>query len=649
MPPINSVNDRYLSELFSLVFLIDKDLRICDPSETALRHMPQLVDHPALDSVFTSLRPRDIGSFQEAMKSAGSLILMVSKDERFAVRGQWFVKEQMGQQYLVFCGAPWVSWMVEHRLEKTLKLTDFSAQDVQLDILFYMTTEARMIADLENVNSALLSTKSELENAQKQKDAFFAQMSHEIRTPLNAVISALRLLHYKPLNDDAKMLIDLAQESSDNLMHVINYILDVSKMHAEEKIEKHESVLIAEFANSVVDVLRPRALEKSIDLILDVDEDVDAQIKTAPDLLRQVLLNLLNNAIKFTDDGSVKLSIKKTDEGLYFSVADTGEGISEEQKYSMFEPYESRPVQGDYGSGLGLDICRRNVDRLGGKIGVESTLGDGSCFWFVIPSNIPITNSSPVVPRIDKPLPETLHGNILLVDDNATNLLLERQILESIGLTVTGADSGKNAISLVFAQRFDLVLMDINMPDMDGHQTTAAIRKVMGKEELPIIALTAYASSEEAGKSMKSGMNGYLTKPIDVEVLIEELEHWLKGKQKNENENEDSFLDIEIIDTLISQIGGDGLKKVLIKFTDEVELHIGTLENNVSMQAVLRSLHILKSTSRSLGLDQSANIFSDMESKAKEGAAPDRATLADTRLLLRKSLRALEDYFSLKH
>ena len=128
-------------------------------------------------------------------------------------------------------------------------------------------------------------------------------------------------------------------------------------------------------------------------------------------------------------------------------------------------------------------------------------------------------------------------------------------------MTVTGADSGKNAISLVFAQRFDLVLMDINMPDMDGHQTTAAIRKVMGKEELPIIALTAYASSEEAGKSMKSGMNGYLTKPIDVEVLIEELEHWLKGKQKNENENEDSFLDIEIIDTLISQIGGDGLKK----------------------------------------------------------------------------------------
>ena len=647
MPPINSVNDRYLSELFSLVFLIDKDLRICDPSETALRHMPQLVDHPALDSVFTSLRPRDIKTFQDAMKSAGSLILMVSKDERFAVRGQWFVEEQMGQQYLVFCGAPWVSWMVEHRLEKTLQLTDFSAQDVQLDILFYMTTEARMIADLENVNSALLDTKAELEDAQKQKDAFFAKMSHEIRTPLNAVISALRLLHYKPLNDDAKMLIDLAQESSDNLMHVINYVLDVSKMHAEEKIEKHESVLLAEFANSVVDVLKPRALEKSIDLILDLDEDVDAQISTRPELLRQVLLNLLNNAIKFTDDGSVKLSIKKTAEGLYFSVADTGAGISEEQKYSVFEPYESRPVQGDYGSGLGLDICRRNVERLGGKIGLESTLGDGSCFWFVIPSAIPITNSSPVVPHREKSLPKTLYGNILLVDDNATNLLLETQILESIGLTVTGADSGKNAISLVFSQRFDLVLMDINMPDMDGHQATAAIRKVMGKEELPIIALTAYASSEEAGKSMRSGMNGYLTKPIDVEVLIEELGHWLKGKQKNESEN--SFLDIEIIDTLMSQIGRDGLKKVLIKFTAEVDLHISTLENNASMQAVLRSLHILKSTSRSLGLDQSANIFSAMESKAKEGAAPDRETLTDTRLLMKKSLRALEDYFSLKH
>ena len=185
------------------------------------------------------------------------------------------------------------------------------------------------------------------------------------------------------------------------------------------------------------------------------------------------------------------------------------------------------------------------------------------------------------------------------------------------------------------------------MPDMDGHQTTTAIRKVMGKEELPIIALTAYASSEEAGKSMKSGMNGYLTKPINVELLIEELEHWLKGKQKNDSES--SLLDIKIIDTLISQIGGDGLKNVLIKFTEEVDLHISTLENNVSMQAVLRSLHILKSTSRSLGLDQSANIFAAMESKAKKGAVPDRVALAETRLLLNNSLHALEDYFSLQH
>ena len=647
MPLMKSVNDHHLSELFSLVFSIDENLRICDPSATALRHMPQLDDHPALDLVFTPLRPRDIKSFQDAMKSAGSLILMISRDGRFAVRGQWVLEEQMGRQYLVFCGAPWVSWMVEHGLEKTLQLKDFSAQDVQLDILFYMTTEARMITDLENINSALLGTKAELENAQKQKDAFFAQMSHEIRTPLNAVISALRLLEKTSLNDDARMLIDLAHESSDNLMHVINYVLDVSKMNAEETIEKYESVLIAEFAMSVVDVVRPRALEKSIDLILDADEDIDARIDTAPDLLRQVLLNLLNNAIKFTDDGSVRLSIEKTVEGLYFSVKDTGAGISEEQKSSVFEPYESRNVDGDYGSGLGLDICRRNVERLGGKIGLQSTLGDGSCFWFIIPGSIPVMESSPVVPHLDVSLPDKLYGNILLVDDNATNLLLERQILESIGLTVTGAESGKKAISLVFAQRFDLVLMDINMPDMDGHQTTTAIRKVMGKEQLPIIALTAYASSEEAGRSMKSGMNGYLTKPIDVEILIKELGHWLTGKQKNRDR--DSLLNIDIIDTLVSQIGRDGLKKVLIKFTEEVDLHISTLEDNADMQAVLQSLHILKSTSRSLGLEQSANIFSALESKAKEGAAPDRAALTDTRLLLENSLRALENYSSLTH
>ena len=184
------------------------------------------------------------------------------------------------------------------------------------------------------------------------------------------------------------------------------------------------------------------------------------------------------------------------------------------------------------------------------------------------------------------------------------------------------------------------------MPDMDGHQTTAAIRKVMGKEELPIIALTAYASSEEAGKSMKSGMNAYLTKPIDIEGLIEELGRWLKGKQKNEDET--SLLHVDIIDTLISQIGGDGLKTVLIKFAEEVDSHITTLEDNVSMQAVLRSLHILKSTSRSLGLDQSANVFTAMEAKAKEGSAPHGAALTGTRLLLEKSLRALENYVSMK-
>ncbi len=221
-----------LNSLFSVIMVLDENLRIARSSDTLQRHVPAVSGSPLLTDLFEMKRPTGISSFEQARSQLGALCLMITHGGDFAIRGQLLEVGEAGSRSLCFLGAPWLSWLHIHRPDVRLGLNDFAAQDAQLDQLFYISTEKRMVEDLEQMNLQLRSAKEELEAAQAAKDAFFAQVSHEMRTPLNGVVSAITLLRDRPLDDRARELLNLARESSHNLMQVINYVLDVAKLEA---------------------------------------------------------------------------------------------------------------------------------------------------------------------------------------------------------------------------------------------------------------------------------------------------------------------------------------------------------------------------------------------------------------------------------
>ncbi len=256
--------------LFGAILVVDRDLRIAYASDQVKRHMPSLESSPGLLDTFNVQRPSKLTSFDDAVQHVGSLFLLIAHDESYALRGQVIRYENQGEEVIIFCGAPWLFWLTTHRPDLRLGLDDFSPQDVQLDQLFYMSTEKNMIEDLESLNAELQLAKEQLEDAQEAKNAFFAQMSHEMRTPLNGVVSALALLREQQMTEDASEILDLARSSSKNLLRVINYVLDVAKIEAAEDMEARPFAL-QDLVMSSADIVSARAREKSIALNTRVD------------------------------------------------------------------------------------------------------------------------------------------------------------------------------------------------------------------------------------------------------------------------------------------------------------------------------------------------------------------------------------------
>ncbi len=623
-----------LRSLFSVFMVMDRDLTIVHGSDVLVRHMPVITEQPVLAQVFDLKRPSSVNSFEEATRYLDSLYLLVSCDQSFAIRGQMIIRQIEGQDFLVFCGAPWLSWLINHRPELKLTLKDFSPQDVQFDQLFYMTTEKRMVEDLEQLNEELRGAKEEAEAAQNVKNAFFAQMSHEMRTPLNGVVSALALMQEQNVSGMAGELLDLAKKSSVNLMQVINYVLDISKLESFDAQPESLEFDLPELIASVVDIVRPRALEKKLELRCRIAPGLSSTYFGDAARLRQALLNLAINAIKFTDAGIVSIDVVETSlEGntLRFEVTDTGDGISEQDRKSIFEPFSTpkHSSSDEQGTGLGLNIAKRNVESMGGTIGFSSTRGVGSTFWAELP--FPAIISPAASPsELAAPLDETVKfsGRVLLVDDNETNLMLGTMILEGMGVTVIPASSGEEAVGIATTSSLDLVLMDISMPGIDGYEATRKIREQLSTQALPVIALTAYASSIEQKKSVSCGMNDYFTKPIEPEKLVSVLESWLRRRDPQETEDsvqvvpefETPQVDQKVLDDLLQQIGKDSVIRVITKFLDEATRRWLALESASNGADLAREAHTLASTCRSFGLPAVADKLSDIEKHAKSGA-----------------------------
>lgn len=391
---------------------------------------------------------------------------------------------------------------------------------------------------LQAAKTAAEAARLEAERASLAKTDFLAAMSHEIRTPLNAVIGFTDLLaHSERLAPDLKRHAELARSSGSALLTVVNDILDFSKVEAGAIELEQCAFAPAALAENGLSIVRGLATAKGLDVIGRIDPNLPGSLVGDEARLRQILLNLLNNAVKFTRRGSVTLAVRhagSTPEGetIRFSVTDTGIGIPQAKQHRLFERFSQvdNSVSRDFGgTGLGLAISRRLVELMGGTIGVASDDGEGSTFWFTV--TLPRAAAAAAAAIVQPAAEPRTTGHILLVEDVAINQELARLVLEAVGHTVDVVADGAAAVMAVEDGAFDLVLMDVQMPGMDGITATRMIRRLKGPSaNVPVIAMTANVLPAEVRRFSEAGMDDHVGKPFDRAVLYATIARWLPGR-----------------------------------------------------------------------------------------------------------------------
>jgi len=396
------------------------------------------------------------------------------------------------------------------------------------------------ITKIKKIEKELALAKEAAERASRAKSEFLANMSHEIRTPMNAILGYSRMLSKMIFEENQKTYLDVIQKSGKNLLSLINDILDLSKIEAGKLDIINKPMSLLNLLNEIRDIFQIKTKEKKIDFILKISPDIPGGLLLDETRLRQVLFNLVGNAVKFTEHGSVSLSAEKSSQicesserliSLIFKVEDTGIGIAQDQLENIFNPFEQqRGQESKYGgTGLGLTITKRLTEMMNGKISVSSQVGKGSCFTVEL-QNVEI--SSVTAEKTLKDIQvcnvsDFKNAKILLVEDNLYNTELIRAILTPLNIRLTEVSNGKEAIDSLKNFKPDLILMDIKMPVMDGYKTVPIIKADKNLKDIPIIALTADVMPENREKIMAAGCDGFLEKPVDENRLLSELMRFL--------------------------------------------------------------------------------------------------------------------------
>lgn len=390
---------------------------------------------------------------------------------------------------------------------------------------------------LKDLNLELEKSAKEAQQASELKSFFLANMSHEIRTPINGVIGMTNLISDTNLSAQQREYLDIIRSSADDLLAIVNDILDLSKIESGkmelEEIDFEISSLVADITKN----LRLTALQKGLNLKTEIQENIVEHVIGDPERVRQILINLIFNAIKFTSKGEISVRAHKTQDidhqvGIRFEVEDSGIGISAETLKKLFQPFtqaDSTMSRKFGGTGLGLSICRRLIDLMHGKIGVHSTENKGSIFWFEINFKKSQSTQNHHVQNFKQDFVQKT-GRILVVEDNFVNQKVARAMLEKMGHRVDTVTNGIQALATLEQVSYDIVLMDCQMPEMDGFEATKIIRSGRRKKlkrNIPIIAMTAHALSGDKERCVLAGMDDYITKPVNINSMNKIIQKFL--------------------------------------------------------------------------------------------------------------------------